>query len=137
MLKTIRGVLVFHVFIASDDQEGEILGRFEGAVTARRKSCCGKNAGNGGDQRSYGFDSLAGKQGRAGGGSAEANGAAVDAPEHLAWSERDRPLGGALGIEPGALHALDEAIIAGDGGDQRREAVDAVITSMDEIGMKP
>ena len=35
------------------------------------------------------------------------------------------------------LHVLDEAIIAGDGGDQRREAVDAVITSMDEIGMKP
>ena len=44
---------------------------------------------------------------------------------------------GTLGVKPGALHALDGAIIAGDGGDQRREAVDAVIAPMDEIGMKP
>ena len=46
VLKTIRGVLVFHVFIASDEQQSEILGRFEGAMTARRKSCCGKNSGD-------------------------------------------------------------------------------------------
>ena len=46
-------------------------------------------------------------------------------------------LAGTLGVKPGALHALDGAIIAGDGGDQRREAVDAVISTMDEIGMKP
>ena len=35
------------------------------------------------------------------------------------------------------MHALDGAIIAGDGGDQCRHAVDAVICTMDEIGMKP
>ena len=44
---------------------------------------------------------------------------------------------GSLGVKPGALHALDGAIIAGDGGDQCREAVDAVISTIDEIGMKP
>ena len=38
VLKTIHGVLVFYVFIASDDQEGGVLGRFEDAVTARQKS---------------------------------------------------------------------------------------------------
>ena len=46
-------------------------------------------------------------------------------------------LGGTLGVEPGALYTLDGAIIAGDGGDQCRQAVDAVISAMDEIGMKP
>ena len=95
------------------------------------------NAGNGGNQRQHGFDAFSGKQGRTGGGPAEANGPAVDAPERLARSERDRPLRGALGIEPGALHTLDGAIIAGGGGDQCREAVDAAVTTIDEIGMKP
>ncbi len=34
----------------------------------------------------------------------------------------DGRLGGRAGIEPGALHAEDGAVVAGDGGDQRREA---------------
>ena len=42
-----------------------------------------------------------------------------------------------LGVEPGALYTLDGAIISGDGGDQRRQAVDAIVASMDEIWMKP
>ena len=94
------------------------------------------NTGDGGDQRQHGFDALAGKQGRAGGGPAEAHGPAVDAPERFARAN-EIGLGGTLGVEPGALHALDGAIIAGDGGDQRRQAVDAVIPAMDEIGMEP
>ena len=44
---------------------------------------------------------------------------------------------GSLGVKPGALHTLDGAIIAGDGGDQCRHSVDAVISTIDEIGMKP
>ena len=44
---------------------------------------------------------------------------------------------GRFGVEPGALYTLDGAIIAGDGGDQCREAVDAIVIAMDEIGMKP
>ena len=67
---------------------------------------------------------------------AEAHGPAVDAPKRFA---RAHEVGfcGPFGIEPGALHTLDGVVIAGNGGDQCREAVDAVITSMDEIGMKP
>ena len=42
-----------------------------------------------------------------------------------------------LGVKPGALYPLDGAVIAGNGGDQCRHAVDAVICTMDEIGMKP
>ena len=60
----------------------------------------------------------------------------MDAPECFTRAN-EIGLGGTLGVEPGTLHALDGAIIAGDGGDQRREAVDAVISTMDEIGMKP
>ena len=48
-LKTVGGVPALHVFIAGDDQQGEILGWFEGAETARRKSCRGMNTGDGGD----------------------------------------------------------------------------------------
>ena len=79
---------------------------------------------------------FAGKQGRAGGGPAQAHGPAVDAPKRFA---RAGEVGffGSLGVKPGALYALDGAIISGDGGDQRREAVDAAVTTMDEIGMKP
>ena len=44
---------------------------------------------------------------------------------------------GSLGVKPGALHTLDGAIIAGDGGGQCRHSVDAVISTIDEIGMKP
>ena len=60
----------------------------------------------------------------------------MDAPKRFA---RAGEVGffGSLGIKPGALYALDGAIIAGDGGDQRGQAVDAVIASMDEIWMKP
>ena len=60
----------------------------------------------------------------------------MDAPERFARAG-EVGLGGSLGVKPGTLHALDGAIIAGDGGDQRREAVDAVISTIDEIGMKP
>ena len=67
---------------------------------------------------------------------AEAHGPAVDAPECFTRAN-EIGLGGTLGVEPGTLHAVDGAIIAGDGGDLCRHAVDAVITSMDEIGMKP
>ena len=86
--------------------------------------------------RQHGFDALAGKQGRAGGGPAEAHGPAVDAPKRFARAgEVGFP--GPLGVEPGTLHALDGAVIAGNGGDQCREAVDAIVVAMDEIGMKP
>ena len=42
------------------------------------------NAGDSSDQRQNGFDALTGKQGRAGGGSAEAHGPAMDAPKRFA-----------------------------------------------------
>ena len=60
----------------------------------------------------------------------------MDAPERFARAGEVGFLG-SLGIEPGTLHAFDGAIIAGDGGDQCREAVDAIVVTMDEIGMKP
>ena len=61
---------------------------------------------------------------------------AVDAPECFT---RAGEVGffGSLGVKPGALHTLDGAIIAGDGSDQCRHSVDAVISTIDEIGMKP
>ena len=60
----------------------------------------------------------------------------MDAPKRFA---RAGEVGffGSLGVKPGALHTLDGAIIAGDGGDQCRHSVDAVISTIDEIGMKP
>ena len=72
------------------------------------------NAGDGGDQRQHGFDALAGKQGRAGGGPAEAHGPAVDTPKCFARAG-EVGLGGSLGVEPGALHALGGAAIGGSG----------------------
>ena len=64
------------------------------------------------------------------------NGPAVDAPERFAWAgEIGFP--GSLGIEPGTLYPLNGAVIAGNGGDQCREAVDAIVVAMEEIGMKP
>ena len=42
------------------------------------------NTGDGRNQRQHGLDALAGKQGRAGGGPAEAHGPAVDAPKRFA-----------------------------------------------------
>ena len=77
-----------------------------------------------------------GKKGRTGGKPAESHGPAVDAPKRFARAG-EVGLGGTLGVKPGALYTLDGALISGDGGDQRREAVDAVIPAMDEIGMKP
>ena len=44
-----------------------------------------------------------------------------DPPKRLARC-RDARLGGPARIEPGALHAEHRAVIAGHGGDQRREA---------------
>ena len=32
--KTVRSVPAFHIFIAGDDQQGEVSGRFEGAQAA-------------------------------------------------------------------------------------------------------
>ena len=59
-------------------------------------------------------------------------------PSALYGRANEIGLGGSLGVEPGALHALGStAIIAGDGGDQCRHSVDAVISTIDEIGMKP
>ena len=86
--------------------------------------------------RQHGFNAFTGEQGRAGGGPAEAHGAAVDPPKRFA---RAGEVGffGSLGVKPGALHTLDGAIISGDGGDQCRHSVDAIISAMDEIGMKP
>ena len=60
----------------------------------------------------------------------------MDAPECFTRAN-EIGLGGTLGVDPGALHALDGAIIAGDGGDQCRHSVDAVISTIDEIGKKP
>ena len=46
------------------------------------------NAGDSSDQRQNGFDALAGEQGRAGGGPAEAHGAAVDSPKRFARAHK-------------------------------------------------
>ena len=60
----------------------------------------------------------------------------MDAPKRFA---RVGEIGfpGSLGVEPGALYPLDGAVIAGNGGDQCLEAVDAIVVAMEEIGMKP
>ena len=62
-------------------------------------------------------------------------GSAVDEAECFTRT-REVDCCGSFGVEPGALHVLDSAIIAGDGGGQRQQAVDTVIATMDEIGMK-
>ena len=60
----------------------------------------------------------------------------MDPPKRFARAHEVGFLG-SLGIEPSALNALDGAVIAGNGGDQCREAVDAIVVAMEEIGMKP
>ena len=57
-------------------------------------------------------------------GRPEAHGVAVDAPQRLAGLG-DRDLGGALGMEPGALHAFEDPVRAGDGGDEGGEGAPA------------
>ena len=80
---------------------------------------------------------FAGKQGRARGGPAEAHGPAVDAPERFARAQRVGPFSGRLGSSQMRCTPSTSAIIAGDGGDQRRHSVDAIIAPMDQIGMEP
>ena len=59
----------------------------------------------------------------------------MDAPKHFSRAgEVGFP--GSLGVEPCTLYPLDGAVIAGNCGDQCREAVDTIVVTMDEIGMK-
>ena len=59
----------------------------------------------------------------------------MDAPKRFARAgEVGFP--GSLGVEPCTLYPLDSAVIAGNCGDQCREAVDTIVVAMDEIWMK-
>ena len=69
------------------------------------------------------------------GGPAEAHGASVDAAERLARG-RDVRLGGQARIEPGALHAVDGAVVAGHGGDQRRKTAQGRAFAIAKLGME-
>ena len=60
----------------------------------------------------------------------------MDAPKRFARAG-EVGFGGSLGIKSGALYTLGRDVIADNGGDQCREAVDAIVVAMDEIGMKP
>ncbi len=60
---------------------------------------------------------------------------AEDPAERLA-RRRDARLGGPARIEPGALHAEDGAVIAGDGGDQRREPAHGRAFAIAKLGME-
>ena len=63
------------------------------------------------------------------------HGPAMDAPKRFARAD-EVGFPGSLGVEPCTLYPLDGAVIAGNCGDQCREAVDTIVVTMDEIGMK-
>ena len=58
-----------------------------------------------------------------------------DAAERLARG-RDVRLGGQARIEPGALHAVDGAVVAGHGGDQRRKTAQGRAFAIAKLGME-
>ena len=90
---------------------------------------------HGGDEREHGLDALADEERSVVVGPAESDGVTVDAPERLA-RRRDARLGGRAGVEPGALHAGDGAVVAGHGGDQRREAAHRRAFAIAKLGVE-
>ena len=108
----------------------------DGGEAAGRERSSGGQCGDGGEEGEHGLDALADQQGGAGSpGRPEAHGVAVDAPQRLAGLG-DRGLGGALGMEPGALHAFEGAVRAGDGSDEGGEAAPARGVAVGERGME-
>ena len=90
---------------------------------------------HGGDEREHRLDALADEERSAVGGAAETDGVTVDAPERLARG-RDARLGGRARVEPGALHAEHGAVVAGYGGDQRRQAAHGRAFAVAKLGVE-
>ena len=87
--------------------------------------------------REHRLDALAHQERGGCGRFAEAHGEAVQATERFA-GPLDRGLGRAARIEPGAVHALEFSVVAGDRGDQRGIAAPAArVRAVRERGMKP
>ena len=128
------GALALGVVVSGDDEAGEAARRREGAEASGRERGGGGDGGDCRNQGEHGLDALADEQGVVA-GAAEADGAAVDAAERLAWM-RDLGLGGGGGIEPGSMDAVDGAVVACDGGDERRQAAEAAAVAVVEGGME-
>ena len=132
--EAVGGALALGVVVAGDDEAGEAGRRREGAEASGRERGGGGDGGDCRNQGEHGLDALADEQGAVA-GAAEADGAAVDVAERLAWM-RDLGLGGGGGIEPGAMDAVDGAVVVGDGGDERRQASEATAVAVVEGGME-
>ena len=131
-----RGAPARGVAVGGDEEAGGAGGRDEGGEAAGRERSSGGQRGDGGDEGEHGLDALADEEGGAVvPGRCEAHGVAVDAPERLAGLG-DRGLGGTLGMEPGALHAFEGTVRAGDGGDEGGEAAPARGVAVGERGME-
>ena len=91
-----------------------------------------------GYQGQHGLDAFAGKErsDAVGGKIAEAHGAAVNSAKRFARVS-DARLGGRARIQPSALDAGKDAVIAGDGGDQRGQTAHAGGVAVEQFGMKP
>ena len=70
-----------------------------------------------------------------GGKIAEAHGAAVNTAKRFARVS-DARLGGRARIQPSALDAGKDAVVAGDGGDQRGQTAHAGAVAVEQFGMK-
>ena len=131
-----RGTPALGITVAGDEEAGGAGGRDEGGEAAGRQCGGGVQRGDGGDEEEDGLDALADEEGGAvAPGRPEAHGVAVDASEGLAGLG-NRGLGGAAGMEPGALHAFERPARAGDGGDEGGEAAPARIVAVGERGME-
>ena len=110
------------IVVPRDDHARDAGRRRERAEAAGGERRRGADLRQGRDEGQHRLDPLADdeRSEAVAGDGAEADRMTEDPPERLA-RVRDARLGGPSRIEPGALHAEDGAVFAGDGGDQRRE----------------
>ena len=129
-----RAVLVV---VAGDDEARDAGRRRERAEAAGGERRRGADLRHGGHEREHRLDALADdeRSEAVGGDGAEADRMTEDPPERLA-RRGDARLGGRARIEPGALHAEHGAVVAGHGGDQRREPAHRRAFAIAKLGME-
>ena len=129
-LQPMGSAFAFRIVVAGDEELRDAGRRREGAEASGRERGGGDGARQRHNQGEHGLDALADKE-RAGEGSTETDGTAVDVPERLARAS-DGCFGGPDRVEPGTVNAGDGAVDAGDGGDKSRQAANPAAVPVEQ-----
>ena len=97
-------------------------------------AAAGLNFGHGGHHGEHRLDALADEERRV--GPSEADGVTEDAPRAPSSDGATPALVGERGVEPGALHAEHRAVVAGHGGDQRRQPAHRRAFAIAKLGVE-